>query len=59
VHTHFAGEDAATDGLRDAGFAEARLHRSDRHPAAGDARRDPAAARTHIIEATSCRAMPA
>jgi O-methyltransferase involved in polyketide biosynthesis len=53
VHTHFAGEDAATDGLRDAGFAEARLHRSDRHPAAGDARRDPAAARTHIIEATS------
>jgi O-methyltransferase involved in polyketide biosynthesis len=53
VHTHFPSEEAAAEELRDAGFAEARLHRADRHPAAGDAGRDPAAARIHIIEATT------
>jgi O-methyltransferase involved in polyketide biosynthesis len=53
VHTHFPDEDAAAAALRDAGFAAARLHRADRHPAAGDAGRDPAAARIHIIEATT------
>ena len=53
VHTHFPDEDAAAAALRDAGFAEGRLHRADQHPAAGDAGRDPAAARIHIIEATT------
>jgi len=53
VHTHFEGEDVAARALRDAGFATARLHRADRHEAAGDAANDPAAARIHIIEATT------
>ena len=53
VHTHFDGEDGAQAALRTAGFAEARLHRAGRHPAAGDARHDPGAARIHLIEATT------
>jgi O-methyltransferase involved in polyketide biosynthesis len=53
VHTHFGSDAAAVDALRDAGFARATLHRADRHPAAGDAARDPAAARLHIVEAVS------
>ena len=53
VHTHFAGEEAAAQALRDAGFSEALLHHADRHPAAGDAASDPAAARIHIIDATT------
>ena len=52
VHAHFEDEQAAVDALRDAGFADARLHRGDRHPAAGDAARDPGAAQIHVIEAT-------
>lgn len=53
VHTHFDDEDSAARALRAAGFHEARLHRADRQPAAGDAARDPAAARIHIIEAST------
>ena len=53
VHTHFGDEDAAVDALRAAGFAEVSLHRGDRHPAANDAGRDPAAARIHIVEAAT------
>jgi O-methyltransferase involved in polyketide biosynthesis len=53
VHTHFDGEEDAARALRDAGFTEARLHRADRHPAAGKAANDPAAARIHIIDATT------
>ena len=55
VHSHFDGEEEATAALRDAGFAHARLHRGDRHRAAGDAARDPAAARIHVVEATTAR----
>ena len=51
VHRHFTSEDEATAALREDGFATARLHRGDSHPAAGDAGGDPAAARIHIIEA--------
>ena len=53
VGAHFEGERAAAGELRAAGFAEAHLHRADGHPAAGDAGRDPAAARVHIVEATT------
>jgi hypothetical protein len=53
VHMHFSGPAAAVDALHGAGFAEAQLHRADRHAAAGDAARDPAAARIHIVEAST------
>jgi O-methyltransferase involved in polyketide biosynthesis len=53
VSAHFEGERGALQALRDAGFAEARVTRADRHPAAGDARRDPGATRIHIVEATT------
>lgn len=53
VHTHFGGEDDAVESLLAAGFAEARVRRGDREPAAGDAGSDPAAARIHIIEAST------
>ncbi|HKP88976.1 MAG TPA: class I SAM-dependent methyltransferase [Thermoleophilaceae bacterium] len=53
VHVHFDGADHAAAALRGAGFEHARLHRGDRHPAAGDAGRDPAAERVHIVEATT------
>jgi O-methyltransferase involved in polyketide biosynthesis len=56
VHVHFDGEAAAAEELRAAGFADARLHRADRHPAAGDAASDPAAARVHIVDARAVRA---
>ena len=51
VRAHFDGEAAAVEALNAAGFDDPRLHRSDRHPAAGDAGRDPAASRVHVIEA--------
>jgi O-methyltransferase involved in polyketide biosynthesis len=51
VHTHFSEPWEAADALRSAGFGEARLHRCDRHPAAGEAGRDPGARRVHILEA--------
>jgi O-methyltransferase involved in polyketide biosynthesis len=51
VHTHFADPEDAVDALRSAGFGEARLHRCDRHPAAGHAGRDPGARRVHIVDA--------
>jgi O-methyltransferase involved in polyketide biosynthesis len=53
VHAHFGSEDEAEDALVAAGFARARLHRADRHPAAGDAAGDPAAARIHIVQAST------
>jgi O-methyltransferase involved in polyketide biosynthesis len=53
VHSHFGSAAATADTLREAGFPGARLHRCDRHPAAGDAARDPAASRLHIVEATT------
>jgi O-methyltransferase involved in polyketide biosynthesis len=51
VHRHFGSEAEAASVLHDAGFGGAELHRADRHPAAGDAASDPAAARIHIVEA--------
>ena len=51
VHTHFADEDEAVAALRDAGFSDARIHRCDSHPAAGEVRRDPGSSRVHIIDA--------
>ncbi|HEX8743439.1 MAG TPA: class I SAM-dependent methyltransferase [Thermoleophilaceae bacterium] len=53
VQSHFDGEAAAVAALREAGFREARLHRGDRHAAAGDAGRDPGAARVHVVEAAT------
>jgi O-methyltransferase involved in polyketide biosynthesis len=53
VLAHFGDAATAVDALRAAGFDEARLHRANRHPAAADARRDPAAARVHIVDAAT------
>ena len=53
VHLHFDDEQSAVDALRDAGFADVRLHRGDRHPAAGGAGRDPGARRVHVVRATT------
>ena len=58
VHTHFGDEETAERALRDAGFAQARLHRADAHPAAGETGRDPGAANVHIIEARTEKAPP-
>jgi O-methyltransferase involved in polyketide biosynthesis len=52
VSAHFDDEEDAVAKLRAAGFDSARLHRADRHPAAGEAGRDPAAGRVHVVEAT-------
>ncbi len=51
VYTHFADQREAIAALRAAGFADARLHRCDRHPAAGKEGGDPGAQRVHILEA--------
>jgi O-methyltransferase involved in polyketide biosynthesis len=51
VHAYRGDETTAEAALRDAGFEEARLHRGDEHPAAGDARRDPGAGVVCVIEA--------
>lgn len=53
VSVHFDGDDDAVAALRAAGFADARLHRGDCHPAAGGAGRNPAARRVHVVEATT------
>jgi O-methyltransferase involved in polyketide biosynthesis len=51
VHAYRGDEASAEVALRDAGFKEARLHRGDEHPAAGDARSDPGAGVICIVEA--------
>lgn len=53
VHAHFGSVADAVDVLLDSGFAEARLHRAGDRAAALDAGRDPAAARIHVVEATT------
>lgn len=53
VHAHFDGTAEAVDALLESGFAEARLHRAGDSAAALDARRDPAAARIHVVDATT------
>ncbi len=51
VYTHFADQREANAALRATGFADARLYRCDRHPAAGKEGGDPGAQRVHIVEA--------
>jgi O-methyltransferase involved in polyketide biosynthesis len=51
VRTHFEGDREAVEELRAAGFAEARLHRGESHPAAGGAGADPGARRVQVVEA--------
>lgn len=53
VHAYRGDEATAVAALRQAGFAEARLHRGDEHPAAGNARRDPGAGVVCVIEAST------
>ena len=50
IHAYRGDEAAAVAALRRAGFEEARLHRGDEHPAAGDARDDPGASMICIVE---------
>ena len=56
VHAYRGDEAMAVAALRSAGFAAARLHRGDRHPAAADARHDPGAGVLCIVEASNSRA---
>jgi O-methyltransferase involved in polyketide biosynthesis len=51
VHAYRGDEDSARDALRRAGFAEARLHPGDEHPAAAESREDPGAGVIRIVEA--------
>ncbi len=51
VHPYRGDEAAAETALRAAGFAEARLHPGNEHPAAADARNDPGAGVVCIVEA--------
>jgi O-methyltransferase involved in polyketide biosynthesis len=53
VHAYRGDEATAETSLRSAGFAEARLHRGDEHPAAAEARSDPAASAIFIVEAST------
>jgi len=53
VHAYRGDEGTAEAALRDAGFAAARLHRGDEHPAAAGVRGDPGAAVVCIVEATA------
>lgn len=48
---HFASAGDAADALRAAGFATARLHRPDLHPATAALRRDPGMRRVQVVEA--------
>lgn len=51
VHAYEGDEATAEAALRSAGFAEARLHRGDEHPAAAEVRSDPGAGVVCIVEA--------
>jgi hypothetical protein len=51
IHAYRGDETSAKAELRSAGFDQARLHRGNRHPAAGAARNDPGASLISIIEA--------
>lgn len=53
VHPYRGDEATAEAALRSAGFEEVRLHRGDKHPAAGEARSDPGAGMITIIEAAA------
>jgi O-methyltransferase involved in polyketide biosynthesis len=52
VHAYRGDEGTAEAALRDAGFAAARLHRGDEHPAA-EVQGDPGASVVSIVEATA------
>jgi O-methyltransferase involved in polyketide biosynthesis len=51
IHAYRGDGASAKAELRNAGFDQARLHRGNQHPAAGDARNDPGAGLISIIEA--------
>jgi O-methyltransferase involved in polyketide biosynthesis len=51
IHAYRGDAASAEAELLSAGFDQARLHRGDQHPAAGDARNDPGASLISIIEA--------
>ncbi len=53
IHVYRGDEATALTSLRAAGFAEAELHRGDRHPAAAATNRDPGAGVISIIQATA------
>jgi O-methyltransferase involved in polyketide biosynthesis len=52
VHTYRGDEATAETSLRSAGFEQVQLHHGDEHPAAAEARRDPAAGAICVIEAS-------
>lgn len=52
VHPYRGDETEAETVLRSAGFKKVRLHHGDRHPAAADARNDPASGAICIVEAS-------
>lgn len=52
VHPYRGNQATAETALHGAGFGEVRLHRGDEHPAAADARRDPAASAICVVEAS-------
>ena len=51
IHAYPGDAASAEAELRDAGFEHVELHRADQHPAAADARDDPATSMISIIEA--------
>ena len=53
IHPYRGDEDSAEAELQAAGFKHARLHRCDRHPAAGEARDNAGAGMLSILEATA------
>lgn len=53
VHAYRGDEATAEAALRGAGFAAARLHRGDEHPAAAEVHGDPGAGVVCVIEATA------
>lgn len=53
VHAYRGDEASAIASLRDAGFAQARLHRGGEHPAAAEVRGDPGAEVICIVEASA------
>lgn len=53
VHAYRGDDAEAEAALKRAGFGDVRLHAGDRHPAAGDARSDPAAGAVRIVEAAA------
>jgi O-methyltransferase involved in polyketide biosynthesis len=51
VHAYRGGEADAQAALKQAGFADAQLHRGDRHPASAEVHGDPGSSVVRIVEA--------